>query len=106
MSGCRGRAQGVGSGRPSDFKDIDRHSSIVKSLVIHLTTLTGYPSPQPFLSFNAISKVNDPGGLLTNSLFWNGGVGVLESGEAVTQLQGVTLTSIYRNCLRVKVQPG
>lgn len=89
----------MGSGRPSDFKDIDRHSSIVKSLVIHLTTLTGYLAPP----LNAIAKVNDPGGLLTNSLFWNGGV---RSGGAVTQLQGVTLTSIYSNCLRVKVQPG
>lgn len=35
----------VGSGRPSDFKDIDRHFSIVKSLVIHLTTRTGHPAP-------------------------------------------------------------
>lgn len=45
--GCRGRAQGsgVGSGWPSDFKDIDRHSSFVKSLIIHLTTLTGHPVP-------------------------------------------------------------
>lgn len=67
-AGVQWQGSGVGSGRPSDFKDIDRHFSIVKSLVTHLTTRTGHPDPP-----NAISKVNDPGGLLTNSHFWNRG---------------------------------
>lgn len=37
-----------GGGRRSDFKDIDRHFSIVKSLVIHLTTRTGHPIQRHF----------------------------------------------------------
>lgn len=38
--GCGGRTR-VGRGWPSDFKDIDRRSSIVKGLIIHLATGTG-----------------------------------------------------------------
>lgn len=36
---------GRAMGWPSDFKDIDRHSSIVKSLIIHLTSCAGHPAP-------------------------------------------------------------
>lgn len=44
-AGVQWQGSGVGRGRPSDFKDIDRHFSIVKSLVIHMTTGTGHPVP-------------------------------------------------------------
>lgn len=45
--GVQWQGSGVGSGRPPDFKDIDRHFSFVESLVIHLTTHTGHPAPPP-----------------------------------------------------------
>lgn len=104
-AGVQWQRSGVGSGRPSDFKDIDRHFSIVKKPRnsfddSHRPSCHHPPTP------NGISKVNDPGGLQTNSHFWNGGGGgelEVECYVVVTQLQGMTLTPIYSNCLRVKV---
>lgn len=51
-AGMQWQGSGVGSGRPSDFKDIDGQFSIVKSLIIHLMTRRGHPVP-----YNPISKV-------------------------------------------------